>query len=382
MWLVVLIASVLLIGLMLLDAFETTVLPRRVTHRYRFARLFFRTTWTGWRCVALRIPAGKWREAALSLFGPISVLAILVVWVLGLILGFAMLHWAADVWQDVSDGKSTFWTYLNWSGITFFTLGFGYGDVTPVTSFGRVLVVVEAGLGFGFLAVMIGYLPGIQQVFSRREVAIGMLDARAGSPPTAGQLLIRLGQAKNLATVDSFLAEWEAWSAELLESHLSFPLLSFYRSQHNNQSWLAAISLMLDTCALLMVEVKGHNPYRAQLTFAMARHTVVDLALIFGLRPQSPETDRLSDERRHALRQALRDAGLELHETAVCDQRLTEIRGMYEPFLESLSRSLLLPVPPIYSDSVSADNWQRSAWMQRAPGLGSLPVTSDGSEHF
>src|SRR5262249_8204919 len=163
--------------------------------------------------------------------------------------------------------------YLYLSGTTFFTLGLG--DVTPGAPLGRTLTVVESGLGFFFLAVVVGYLPVLYQAFSGRETTISLLDARAGSPPSAGECLLRLARSGNLAAIDAVLVGWERWAAELLESHLSFPVLSYYRSQHDNQSWLAALASILDTCAILMVEIKNANLYQAQLTFAMARHAAV-----------------------------------------------------------------------------------------------------------
>ena len=128
--------------------------------------------------------------------------------------------------------------------MTFFTLGFG--DLTPQGPTGRALAVAEAGIGFAFLAVVISYLPVFYQAFSKREVTISLLDARAGSPPTAGSLLLRLAPGRNFEALDRFLQEWERFAAEVLESHLSFPLLSYYRSQHDNQSWLAAMTTILD----------------------------------------------------------------------------------------------------------------------------------------
>ena len=227
-------------------------------------------------------------------------------------------------------------TYVYWSGTTFFTLG--YGDVTPLTILGRFLSVLEAGMGFGFLAIMIGYLPLISQVVSRREVTISLLDARAGSPPTAGQLLLRLAQAGNFARS---IRSWPSGAAglpEVLESHLSFPVLSTYRSQHDNQSWLAALTTMLDTCAFLLVGVKGFNPYQARLTFAMARHTAVDLALILRVLPFGPDQDRLPPEQLQRFRAALRRAGLEPHSDQAADTKLAELRGMYEPFVHALGQ--------------------------------------------
>jgi Ion channel len=374
------LAGAALIILILLDTFETILQPRRVTHRFRFARFFYRMNWTFWAFVGRLIPGGKRREAFLSFFGPLSLLGLFFSWVCGLILGFAVLNWSDSNALQTGDRQINFGTYLYMSGTTFFTLG--YGDVTPTGHFGRTLAVAESGLGFAFLAVIISYLPGINQAFSKREVAISLLDARAGSPPSAGQVLVRLARAGCLDELNSFLVEWEQWSAELLESHLSFPVLGFFRSQHDNQSWLSAVTCMLDTCAVLMAEVKGCNPYRAELTFAMARHAVVDLSLIVRVRPGVIGEDRLGVEKRKGLRGALREAGLELHEEVGAAARLAELRGMYEPFVDALGRRFLLALPPIFVGAEAVDNWQRSPGMRRAPGIGSLPVVDAAEEHF
>jgi voltage-gated potassium channel Kch len=379
MWFLGMLGSLALILLVLIDSFETTILPRRVTHRYRFARLFYRSNWGLWRTLGLRIPAGKRREAFLSLFGPLSLLALLASWVIGLIFGFALLHWSLETPLLAPEKPVTFSTYLYWSGGTFFTLG--YGEVTPGNPLGRALAVAEVGLGFGFLALIISYLPVIYQAFSRREVTISLLDARAGSPPSAAQLLLRLARSGDIALVDTFLEEWEQWAAELLESHLSFPVLSYYRSQHDNQSWLAALTHVLDTCACLIVLVKGHNTYRAQLTFAMARHVAVDLALVFKTPPLAPAEDRLPASKLRRLQELLRQADLDLHEGPGVEVKLAEVRGMYEPFVDALARRFLFPLPPIVPETADADNWQRSAWMQRAPAIGTLPVGPVGERH-
>ncbi|MBV9125822.1 MAG: two pore domain potassium channel family protein [Planctomycetes bacterium] len=374
------LASLALIVLVLRDGFETMVLPRQVTNRFRYTRFFFRVTWRCWRALALRLPAGKRRQTFLSWFGPLSVLSLFSNWMLGLILGFAWLQEALGCVLQTPDGKADFWTYLYLSGVTFFTVG--YGDVTPAAPLGRLLAVAESGLGLGFLAVVIGYLPVLYQAFSRREVTISLLDARAGSPPSVAQVLFRVAQAGKADALDPFLAEWERWAAELLESHLSFPVLSHYRSQHDNQSWLAAVTTMLDTCTFLMVGVKNHNPYQAQLTFAMARHAVVDLALVFKTLPLAPDPERLSPDELRRLQLWLRQAGLDLREGPASDARLAEIRGMYEPFVNALAQHFLLALPPILPAEEVTDNWQRSAWMRRASGFGSLPLANVEDDHL
>ena len=194
---------------------------------------------------------------------------------MGLITGFALLHWSLGT--VLSERAAGLGTYSYFSGTTFFTLG--YGDLVMTDGTGRALSVVEAGLGFVFLAVIITCLPVLYQAFSRREIGILLLDARAGSPPTAGELLRRLADGRNSAGVGLFLVEWDRWAAGLLESHLSFPVLSCYRSQHEYQSWVGTLTAILDTSSLLIAGVDGPDGYQARLTFAMARHAAVDLAM-------------------------------------------------------------------------------------------------------
>jgi hypothetical protein len=372
------LGSVVLILLVLTDAFETMLLPRRVRRQFRFTRLFYVYSWTPWAAIARRVRSEKRRNTFLSLFGPLSILILLALWAVGLIVGFALLHWAlgTPLGSKESVGLGL---YSYFSGVTFFTLG--YGDVTPIDPLGRFLAVVETGIGFGFLAVAISYLPVLYQAFSRREVTISLLDARAGSPPTAGTLLSRLARRSNLARLDTFLHEWERWAAEVLESHISFPLLSYYRSQHDNQSWLAAITAILDTSALVVASVPKIDTSQALMAFAMGRHVVVDLAQTFYVPPVDPPVDRLPPERWLALRQALGKAGLELNESEATSQRLAELRGMYEPFVAALSIRLLMPLPPICTEGEPVDNWQTSAWMRRTRGFRQLSALDKADEH-
>ena len=180
------IAGFLIIAGILLEAFETIVLPRRVTRRFRLTRLYYRVLWIPWRKLAHAVKSSKRREGFLSYFGPLSLLGLFALWAAMLILGFGLLYFSD---ARIDQTHPTLETCFYLSGTTFFTLGLG--DVTPHTSAERVLAVFESGLGFGFLALVLSYLPVIYQAFSRREVAIVLLDARAGSPPTAAELLRR-----------------------------------------------------------------------------------------------------------------------------------------------------------------------------------------------
>jgi hypothetical protein len=356
------IAGCILIFIVLWDAFETIVLPRRVTRRIRLTRLFYWYTWLPWSALARRMRRGKRRDSYLGFYGPLSLLMLISVWAIGLIVGFALLQWAHHARLNVPEAAPGFGTYLYLSGVTFFTLGFG--DVAPVASLGRFLSTVEAGMGFGFLAIVIGYLPVLYQAFSRREVNISLLDARSGSPSSATELLRRHAACGNMNELDEFLGAWERWSAELMESHLSYPVLCYFRSQHDNQSWLVALTTILDTCALVMVGVEGAPAWQARLTFAMARHAVVDLAQVFYTPPVPPDPDRLPPADLSRLRMSLAAAGIPFRDGRAADQRLAELRQMYEPYVYALAQYLFmtLPVWILQKDKDAVDNWQTSAW--------------------
>jgi hypothetical protein len=178
------------------------------------------------------------------------------------------------------------------------------------------------------------------------------------------------------------LAEWERWAAELLESHLSFPVLSFYRSQHDNQSWVGALTMILDTSALLIAGVDGADGHQARLTFAMARHAAVDLGLAFQAPPLPPTPDRLPEADLARLWESLRGAGLTLRDGPAVAQALAELRGLYEPFVNALAMAFLFALPPFRPVQPPVDNWQTSPWMRRAPGLSGLPAASAADEHI
>ena len=374
------VVSCALLAVVLWDAFEAIVLPRRVTRRLRLTRLFYRYTWLAWSAVGRRMRPGKQREKYLSYYGPLSLLLLLSVWALSLIVGFAMLQWALGSAMSAPEGTATFGTDLYMSGTTFFTLGLG--DVIPRTRLARALTVVEAGTGFGFLALVIGYLPVLYQAFSQREVIISLLDARAGSPPRAAELLRRHGQGY-MEELGQLLRDWERWSAELLESHLSYPVLGYYRSQHDNQSWLAALTTILDASALVIVGIDGGPARQALLTFAMARHAVVDLAQIFNTPPRAPEPDRLPPADLGRLREGLAAAGVQLNDASGADRKLADLRRMYEPYVNALADYLCVTLPLWTATAGTIDNWQTSAWERISTGTAASPLSAaHRDEHF
>jgi hypothetical protein len=359
------IFGIVIICVVLLDAFETVVLPRRVTRHFRLTAWFYRRVWIPWRKIAARIETLSRQQSFLGYFGPLSLILLLAFWAAGLIFSFALLQYGIGGHEQLGSEPITFARILYHSGETFFTLG--YGDIVPITAGARALSVFEAGMGFAFLGVVIGYLPVVYGSFSRREIQISMLDARAGSPPTASELLVRLaGRSENptidQVVLDEVLRDWERWAGELLESHISYPALSFFRSQHSNQSWLGALTVMLDVTSLVMTGIEGIHPGQAKLTFAMARHAAVDLAQVVNARYDPNVTERLTDADFDMLRETLAAAGLKLRAGDEARQKLNKLRSMYEAYVHSMGRNLMMTLPPWRHPEKMRDNWQAGPW--------------------
>lgn len=371
-WLAV-VLGVVLILVVLWETFETLVLPRRVTRQFRLTRFFYRFTWRPYSKLVSHIGNRRRRDALFSYYGPLSLLFLFAFWAVALIFGFALVNYGDGSRFAGALSGNRFTSCLYLSASTLFTLGLG--DITPVSRLARFVTAVEAGVGFGFLALVIGYLPVMYQAFSRREVTISLLDARAGSPATAFELLRRHADPESHAfdELGRLLGDWERWAAELMESHLSYPALAYFRSQHDNQSWIGSITAILDVCSLAMVGLEGFCQYQARMTFAIARHAMVDLSQVFGQAPDNDgSSERLSKQDLAEIRRRLRDFGMNLSDVEGADIELKRLRGLYEPYAASLARYLKFTLPPWIKHDGPRDNWETTAWAlrkERTPSL-------------
>ena len=369
----------LLLGLIigtavLLDSFQTIILPRRPVTRFRLTRLFLVSTWIPYTRLVHMVRDRRVREQLYSYFGPLSLLLLFVVWAISLVTAFALIYFGLhasfiDPWHPVTTVdrlRSCFYV----SGSTLFTLGLG--DIVPARHITRFLVDVEAGTGLGFIALVIGYVPVLYTAFSAREMSVALLDARAGSPPTAGELLLRHHFDGGDKALTALLAEWERWCATILETHISYPILCYYRSQHDNQSWLSALTAVLDACALLITTVEGPSQRQAQLTFATGRHALVDIGHVFHRETEEQRLrqgafTRLNDDEFSRLCDLLREGGV-----AVCGDigvraRLDALRKLYEPSACAMAHYLRFDLPrwsPPPRDPAKTDIWSSIAQLR------------------
>jgi hypothetical protein len=373
-----------------LDAFQTIILPRRPTGRFRLTRLFFVATWPPWVWMAGHARDKKVREQVFSVYGPLSLLMLLLMWALLLICGFGLFYFSLRspfgdlMLLHTGSAWAQFGTDLYVSGTTLFTLGLG--DVVPHSRLARALIIFESGVGLGFVALVIGYLPVLYQAFSRREVSVALLDSRAGSPPNAAELFRRHAFEGAQEALIDLLAEWERWSAEILETHISYPILCFYRSQHDNQSWLSALVSILDTCSLLISVIEGPSSRQAQLTFVMARHALIDLGQVFEVTKKTAgqpavEFDRLPAKDFYHLCEALGENQLQLCGDPAAAKRLNTIRAMYEPPALALSEYLRMPLPVWVAPPKVNDQWSVLTKL-RTDAESALKIRGDGAVSY
>ena len=380
MHVIALLAGSFLLAFVLLDAFQTIILPRRPVGRFRITRLFFLATWSPWTLFVAIFPARRTREQFYSAYGPLALLLLFIFWALLLILAYGLIFLGLKTaFSDPTHPASVLEilrSCLYVSGTTLFTLGLG--DVQPNSHIARTLIVMEAGTGLGFVALVIGYVPVLYTAFSNREISVALLDARAGSPPTAGELLTRHSFSGGHEALTALLSEWERWAAGMLETHISYPILCYYRSQHDNQSWLSALTAILDTCSLLITTVEGPSTRQAQLTFAVARHVLVDLGHVFRLeaneqRYREHPATRLSDNEFGELCQSIGGSGFSLCGSADTRSRLSAIRKLYEPHAQAMAEYLHLDLPqwapPPPNPNKKSDGWKTVAELRSPSAL-------------
>jgi len=343
-----------LVAIVLADAFQTVIVARHGPKIPAITRIFYRVSWSLFAAAAARIPSKRRRETFLGVYGPLSLLMLLGLWALGFIIAFAILQWSVGLKLD--GAYSSFANDLYFSAGSFFTLG-SSGEPQNIPS--KYLMVLEAGFGFSFLGLVIGYLPVLYQSFSSRELRILLLDARAGSPPSAAQFLLRRGN--NLQDLERRLGDWEEWALDLLHSHLSYPMLAYYRSQHANQSWLAALTAILDVSALLMLASENGLKRQAEFTFAAGRHAVVHTASIFRIGPMHCRVGRLPKQELSRLCSLLSGSTTPLRLERISETELQKLRAMYEPYAKALATYFLMDLPPWIPSELTSDNW-RASW--------------------
>ncbi len=314
--------GLVIVGWVLWDVFQSVVMPRPARSRIRIARNLTRWTWRLFRWRALRIRREN-REGLLGTFAPLLTLMLLVTWILFLVLGFGLIAWALrDEFRPI---PTTLGEAIYAVGVALLTIG--YGDYDAIGAPSRVLVLAAAGTGLGVVALTITYLFSLYGAFQRRELLVVTLDARAGAPPSGVSLLENYQRLAMMEELPRLFAAWEVWAAQVLDSHLAYPILNFFRSTHDNESWVGSLGAVLDSAVLVLTTVEDVPRAPAALMFAMGEHLVEDLGNFLNFPPgDDPGVERGEFE---VARQRLALAGYRLTEADLAWRQFVSRRSHY-----------------------------------------------------
>jgi hypothetical protein len=318
------------IAIVLWDIFETIVVPRPTQSRLRLSQHIVGPAWRAWRAGASRIRSGLDRDAFLGFFAPGVAVLLLVVWLLVLIVGYGLILFA--VRGELRPSPTSFGETLYFAGTSVLTLG--YGDFVADGTLSRVTSLTAAASGLGVVALSITFLFSLFGSYQRREVLVVTLSARAKSPPSAVALLENYARLELVDELPGLFAEWERWTAEVLDSHVAYPLLGFFRSSHDNVSWISSLGAVLDAAALVLTTIRGVPRGQAEITKRVGAHLVEDITNNFGLVGDGSAVDR---EQFQLVYGRLGRAGYELEPEERAWHRFERARGSYAGRLEALA---------------------------------------------
>ena len=328
--------GVLLVALTLYDLFESVVLPRPAVGRLRFSPLVLHVFWLVWRAVGRRLEPMRRREAVLGAFGPTAVLMLLLLWAAALVLGYALILMGCE--------PTGFGGALYLSASSFLTLGIA----GPRSGPGRAIAPLEAATGLGLFALVVSLLFLLFGAFERREVQVIALDASAGAPPSGLALLEACAEFAIPQHLGETFATWRIWAAQVLESHLAFPALVYFRSSHDNEAWLNSFGAVMDAANLVLTAMEGGPRGEATMFYKVGRHLVDDIGFHFRFRRlRQPGLERWELERALA---RLAAAGYPTLPVEQAWPAFAARRLQYLPLIEHLSRYLVLPPAPWIGD--------------------------------
>src|SRR3989449_5478583 len=333
------ILGIIVVGYILNDVFQSVVVPRPTPARYRLTRWIVRPGWRAWRTIGLRARSTAERERVLGIYAPLVVVVLLVLWLFGLVLGFGLIFdgLRAQLHPLVQD----FPTALYFGGTSVLTIGFG--DVVPMSGLTRMLALIAGGTGLGTIALAISFLFSLYGSFQRREILIVTLDAPARAPPPRVNLLETMNKPYIVDDLPPPFPGWEKWAAEVLDSHLAYPVLAYFRSSHDNESWVSALGAVLDATTLILTTVVDGPRGPAKMMFAMGTHLVEDLSRFFRIaRDHDPGVERYEFDQ---ARERLAAAGWALLGAEEAWGAFSRLRTQYAVPLNNMAKWGAAPPP-------------------------------------
>lgn len=350
--------GVLLLVAVAWDLFETIVVPRPTPGWFRMGKYVVRSFW--WVVRAVGSPRrGGTHDTLLGLFAPTATLLLLACWLGALVIGDGLILYALR--DQLSPVPTDLGTTIYFAASSVLTLGFG--DIVAAGPLARTVVVVSAVSGLGVVALVVTFLFSLYGSYQRREVQVVTLQAAAGAPPSAVQLLETYARLDLTRRLPDLFAEWERWAAEVLDTHVAYPLLGFFRSSHDNLSWISALGTVLDAASLVLTTIEGVPRGEAELFRGVGSHLVediVNLGFRLGVKPGAGPATAGAGVDRGAFDEAwarLREAGYDMVPAERAWEAFEAARTVYSGRLEAMARYWATPT----------NSWLDSAAMLRSP---------------
>ncbi len=327
------------------DLFETVVVPRPTPGWFRIARYLVRGSWRA--ILSIRDGRrGRSYDRLLGLFAPAATVALLAAWLITLIVGYGLILFALR--DELEPVPADIGTTIYFAATSLLTIGFG--DIVAVGMPARVIVTTAAVGGLGAVALVVTFLFSLYGSYQRREIEVVALQSAAGAPPSAVALLETYAQLDLVGRLPELFRDWEHWAAEVLDSHVAYPLLAFFRSSHDNLSWISALGTVLDAASLVLTTIEGVPRGEAKLFKRIGTHLVEDISNL-GFR--AGDTSALERADYEAACARLAAAGFQLHPAADAWPFFEAARATYAPRLEAMARYLATPATSWLGDPVS-----------------------------
>lgn len=327
-----------LLAFVLWDIFQSVVVPRPTPGRLRIARYVIPPTWRLWRWLGLRTRTGLARDWLLGLYAPGAAILLFGMWILVIVFADGLMLWALR--GEISPSPGSFADAVYFAGTSALTIG--YGDIVANGAVSRIVVLFAAATGLGVVALVITFLFSLFGSYQRREILVVTLSARAKSPPSAVTLLETYARLDLVDELRSLFREWEQWSAEVLDSHVAYPLLGYFRSSHDNVSWISAVGAVLDAAALVVTTIREVPRGQAEITLRVGAHLVEDISNYLRLAGDGSGVDF---EAFSGVYDRLAQAGYALEDRDEAWRSFEHARGKYAGRLETLAAYWATPAP-------------------------------------
>lgn len=332
------LAGLVMLAIVLWDIFQSIVVPRPTPGLLRLGRWLIPPTWRLWRAIGTRARNAQAGDWFLGLYAPGAAILLFVVWLVIIIVADGLMLYALR--GEVTPHLGGFSDALYFAGTSVLTLGFG--EIIASGGISRVVVLVAAATGLGVVALVITFVFSLFANYQRREVLVVTLSARAKAPPSAVTLLETHARLDMIDELPGLFREWERWAAEVLDSHVAYPLLGYFRSSHDSISWISALGAVLDSAALVVTTIQDVPRGQAHMMLKVGAHLVEDIS---NVRNETGEASAVDEVGFAVVHEHLERAGYRVEPRERAFRAFERVRRTYSGRLEALAAYWATPAP-------------------------------------